>query len=240
MCRVVLWLMLLLTQRGLYAYEFLNDSSSSVAENEYLESQKLRKPFSKSHWLKAKEGLQYVDEEEEAKPNKPLPSFSGINIPKQLKYILVAFVIIGFLVIVWLIRKDIIQWPKRKNAAFTTLQNTSSKDENLELGNLKLLADHALADQNYPLAMRYVYLSAIQQLVLHKILVWKKGLPNRAILKTIKIQEQYRLAAFLFVEFEKAHYGALPVSYDQFQNYSEIYTAFVHTFSPILRHVEKK
>lgn len=239
----ILWLWLILMQVNLYGYDFVNDSSSWEAERQYLESQNVKKPFSKSSWEKAKKGLTYAEDKEVAEPKrKENISFTGFNLPPQLKYILMGFVVLGLLVaIAYIAKSSIIRWPQRlRKSNFKVLDNTEPQNGNLELHQLKLLAEQALAEKNFALAMRFVYLSAIQLLVGHKVLVWKKGIPNKAILKSIKSVEQHRLAAFLFLEFEKAHYGAVPVGSEQYSIYSDIYTAFSNTFSPTPNHAEQK
>lgn len=241
MFRRMVWLWFVLVQGNLYGYEFVNDSSSYEAEQKYFESHQIKKPFSKSSWEKAKKGLVYAEDADKPKEAKNT-SLPALNIPPQLKYIFIGFLVLGLLVaIAFIAKSSIITWPQRlRKSTFKMLDNADQQEGNLELHQLKLLSEQALAEKNFALAMRYVYLSAIQLLIGHNVLMWKKGLPNRAILKSIKAQEQHRLAAFLFLEFEKSHYGAVPVGIEQYNNYSDNYTAFTNTFSPAPHHAEQK
>jgi len=215
------------------AVDFQSDSVSEVEEARYLEKEVSSKtPFSEARWNAAKAGTNYVPEEEEKPENvkrKQPVNFNFLPDLSSLKYVFIAFTIIAIIVLVlYNFKSTLFTWVSSKpKTKFVLLESEKLDDQDLLLQDLQKLLSDALAAKEYALAIRLVYLSTLQQLIQHRLIVWKKELPNRNILRQIKVEQVYKDAYPIFKGFEQVWYGQKPVQQLDYDQMNRLYTHFL-------------
>lgn len=85
-----------------------------------------------------------------------------------LIYLLLA-ILVGYFILKMLLGRDVSTFFNRKSAAIAPL---TSKEEHIESINLDAYISDALAQKNYRLAIRYMYLKSLKELSLVNIISW--------------------------------------------------------------------
>ena len=77
--------------------------------------------------------------------------------------------------------------------------------------------DHAIADGNYRLATRYLYLQVLKKLSDKGFIQWQLNKTNTDYLLEVAAKPWHQVFRMLTYNFEYTWYGEIPVSHDSFQ-----------------------
>ncbi len=165
--------------------------------------------------------------------------FDGVDAPRGmgmrwlfifLKYL---FISLGVAAIVFIILKlagvDIRGLIKRKSAdasiPFTeTLENIHEIDFDLNI-------DQAIAQHNYRLAVRLLYLKALKQLSDAQLINWQIDKTNAAYVNELTNPNQREAFAVLTRQFEFVWYGEFAINSQGFQNIKTLFSNFKQTLA---------
>lgn len=159
-----------------YAEEYL-------AQSEYIYEETLRE---KNWFERIKERIENAWNQFWAKLWEGVEISGFWNVFFQLVPYLLVFVLMGLLV--WLAMKFSGGGSTDRPIGFS---NLSPDEVLLRSDNLKTLAEEALKNQDYRLALRYRYLLVLQQLIHRKLIVWKSSKTN------LDYQKELRETPFL-------------------------------------------
>ncbi len=136
---------------------------------------------------------------------------------KQLKYLIYLLIAGVFIFLIYRMvlqmRQKTIDKPKKK-IVFEHLQEA---EENLRQAQLQPALDAALQSQNYPLALRIMYLMVLAHLDAEGRIQWKKDKTNRDYQKELKAHTLLPVFQSLTEAFEQTWYGKTPINAQQFE-----------------------
>jgi hypothetical protein len=163
--------------------------------------------------------------------------FDGVDAPQHtnllfivLKYL---FLSLGIAAIVFIVLKlagvDVRGLIKRKPAdariPFTeTLENIHEIDFDLNI-------DQAIAEHNYRLAVRLLYLRALKQLNDAQLINWQIDKTNAAYINELTNANQREAFAVLTRQFEFVWYGEFAINSQAFQNIKTLFSNFKQTLA---------
>jgi len=163
--------------------------------------------------------------------------FDSVDAPRNtnwlfffLKYL---FISLGIAAIVFIVLKlagvDVRGLIKRKSAEagipFTeTLENIHEIDFDLNI-------DQAIAQHNYRLAVRLLYLRALKQLSDAQLIHWQIDKTNEAYVNELTNPNQREAFAVLTRQFEFVWYGEFAINNQGFQNIRTLFSNFKQTLA---------
>lgn len=163
--------------------------------------------------------------------------FDGIDTPRNALWLIVflkyLFISLGIAAIVFIILKlagvDVRGLFKRKSVdagiPFTeTLENIHEIDFDLNL-------DKAIAQHNYRLAVRLLYLRALKQLSDAQLIHWQIDKTNAAYVNELANPNQREAFAILTRQFEFVWYGEFAINSQAFQNIKTLFSNFKQTLA---------
>lgn len=197
-------------------------------ENKYYEEGVEKRNIDEGSWKKAIEGLDYSKtvkpkkkKETTTTPTDPpdFPNLFGDGVFFQWLFrglLLIA----GVVVIVLIVRSMIQMKPTPKDVVF---QNQSIDkfdlehiEENLHVAELDPLIQRAIAQENYPMAIRLYYLAILKKLSEQKLVVWKKDKTNRDYLRELGLSPLNQPFQESTRDFEWVWYGDGAVGKQEF------------------------
>jgi hypothetical protein len=231
--RYILFVTVMFLCQVVLGVNFQNDSLSEIEKKHYLEENiSSTASFSEARWKAAKEGTKYLPEEEQKpqkiKHNEPF-QFNILPDLSVLKYVFIAFTIVTIIVLIlYNFRNSIFHWTAPKpQKKFEVLEPKDLDDQELIWKDLQKLLTEAITAKEYALAIRLVYMSTLQKLIQHKFIVWKKELPNRHILRQIKMNKIYEDTHLIFKNYEQVWYGKKQVQEQDYEQINRLYTHFL-------------
>lgn len=211
---------------------FVNDSLSKEEERRYMESNVSKNYFSKDRWKAAKEGIRYQKDKEEKQQaekttNPDLPfSLEGI---KYFIFGVVIILLIAFLTFLAM-QLNLKKAPK-KALEIETFSDNPEKEEDLLSLDLDPQIQEAIQKQNFNIAVRLLYLLALQRLVKAQLLRWSKDQTNRHMLYLLHNKPFSPLLQTIFSTYESTWFGQKTIDTAGFQG-------FQSTHSDLLRQIE--
>ena len=221
MCRSLLLLLGLLWHFHTFGQSGASDSLAKAEVDPYLkESIQNDRYFSKEDWEKAKNGINYRDEEKVLSKQAPEiepPKVWSLGTLKYVLYLVIGGIIIAFLV--WLAQQinNTPRIPKLTSTVVESGENLSK--EELMLLDLEAMIPQAIQNKDYYLATRLLYLKALQLLVLKGIIEWRKDQTNRTILGQLPLQEMQQSTKTVFSQYEIVWYGQKNMLESEFQSF---------------------
>ncbi len=211
-------------------------------EQRYYDEEVEIRNIDENSWKKAIEGLDYSKEVKRRKKKDASPGNTG-DLPNNAFFGNGAFFLWLFrgmlllvaIVAILLIIKNVVQLkPKPKNLAIQ-VKNTGEIDlerieENLNTADLDPLLQHAIAQENYTLAVRLYYLSILKKLSQQKLVFWKKDKTNRDYLRELSATNLYQPFQESTRAFEWVWYGDAVVDK---QDFDRLQGQFQNTLSLI-------
>ncbi len=163
--------------------------------------------------------------------------FDGVNAPKNMSWLFAflkyLFIALGIAAIVFIILKLagvdvrglIKRKPKDAGVPFTeTLENIHEIDFDLNI-------DQAIAQHNYRLAVRLLYLRALKQLSDAQLIHWQIDKTNAAYINELANPNQREAFAVLTRQFEFVWYGEFTINNQSFQNIKTLFSNFKQTLA---------
>ncbi len=163
--------------------------------------------------------------------------FDGVDTPKSMNWLFTflkyLFISLGVAAIVFIILKlagvDVRGLIKRKpvdaGVPFTeTLENIHEIDFDLNI-------DRAIAQHNYRLAVRLLYLKALKQLSDAQLIHWQIDKTNAAYVNELANPNQREAFAVLTRQFEFVWYGEFAINNHAFQNIKTLFGNFKQTLA---------
>jgi hypothetical protein len=163
--------------------------------------------------------------------------FDGVDAPRSTNWLLFflkyLFISLGIAAIVFIILKlagvDVRGLIKRKpvdaGVPFTeTLENIHEIDFELNI-------DQAIAQHNYRLAVRLLYLKALKQLSDAQLIHWQIDKTNAAYVNELANPQQREAFAVLTRQFEYVWYGEFAINKQAFQNIKTLFGNFKQTLA---------
>ncbi len=127
--------------------------------------------------------------------------------------------------LVWFIARSNIdnQIMRQHQASKVTL---TEEEELLMTRNLEKMADEAIENKQYRLAIRYSYLNSIKRLDLKRIIKYANDKTNFEYLKEIENKDLYKIFKYLTIAYEQIWYGQMQFDEVYFQNLQQQYKSF--------------
>ena len=105
----------------------------------------------------------------------------------------------------------------------------TEEEELLMTQNLEKMADDAIENEQYRLAIRYLYLNCIKRLDLKGIIKYANDKTNFEYLKEIEFKELSKIFRQLTIAYEQTWYGQMQFDETYFQNLNQQYETFHNT-----------
>ncbi|RRO17194.1 hypothetical protein [Mesohalobacter salilacus] len=102
----------------------------------------------------------------------------------------------------------------------------TEEEELLMTRNLEKMADEAIENQQFRLAIRYLYLNSIKRLDLKDIIKYANDKTNFEYLKEIEFKELSKIFKHLTIAYEQTWYGQMQFDEVYFQNLQQQYETF--------------
>jgi len=187
--------------------------------------------FSRDTWEEAIDGLDYGDvEQREEKPQKDKsakPPISG-NAAGAVRALLIVLAVVAVAMLIAIL----LGVGKAKNKKLKDQEITiDNLEENLPESDVDPFLRQALAEEDYRLAVRLLYLRTLQQLAAGRLIEWKRDKTNREYLLETRHQPWSGEWRSLTQIFERIRYGGQAIEKDTFASLHERFKAFQHTIS---------
>lgn len=210
-----------------YEYE-VPATYSWVNENNYYEEKVETRNIDETSWEKAIEGLDYSKtikpkKEKEKKPapvdSPDLPDIFGDG--NFFQWLFRGLLLLAGIFIIVLIVKNMIEMkPAPKDVAIQAhlVENLDLQhlEENLNTADLDPLIQRAIAQENYPIAVRLYYLAILKKLSQQQLVVWKKDKTNRDYLRELSLSPLYQPFQEATRDFEWVWYGDGAIKKEEF------------------------
>ncbi|NBC58702.1 MAG: hypothetical protein GVY05_10530 [Bacteroidetes bacterium] len=105
----------------------------------------------------------------------------------------------------------------------------TEEEELLMTRDLEKLANEAISNEQYRLAIRYLYLNCIKRLDLKGIIKYANDKTNFEYLKEIEFKELSKIFKQLTIAYEQTWYGQMQFDETYFQNLNQQYETFHNT-----------
>ncbi|QTY28091.1 hypothetical protein [Flavobacterium sp. CS20] len=141
---------------------------------------------------------------------------------KVLPYLIL---VVAVVFLIWFIARSNIdnQIMRQHKTSKVTL---TEEEELLMTRNLEKMADKAIENQQYRLAIRYLYLNSIKRLDLKGIIKYTNDKTNFEYLREIEFNELSKIFKHLTIAYEQTWYGQMQFDEVYFQNLQQQYEAF--------------
>lgn len=221
----------------------VEDYYSGFNELEYYDEAIEPRSSSDADWEKAVAGLDYSTSQPRKKkkePSEPAPVPPGRSLSFGdagfFQWLFRALLLIGGIAIIVLIVRSMIQMkavPKDQRFDTQSIENLDLQhiEENLHTADLDPLLQRAIAQGNYPLAVRLYYLAMLKKLSEGKFVYWKKDKTNRDYLSELSatpLHQPFREATFAF---EWVWYGDAPIGASDFERLQVQFKEFLSLIS---------
>ncbi len=224
-------------------------SGQDARGNLYHEEDIQEHPFDEDRWEEIVEGLDYTEQirevkkretvnaqqgqegrdyEESARPPFSLNQGSGIM---KILIILLAIVVLVFL-LRGLMGSDLKVKNKKikKKGEAIDIQRI---EEDIENADLQHFIDQALKNEQYALAIRLYYLSALKELTLKKTIKWKKDKTNLDYLSEMRSSEHFHSFRSITQIFERVWYGEHPLDREGFLKLEPEFKQFINHLNEV-------
>lgn len=163
------------------------------------------------------------------KAMRPIGDFFGTSAEQMLNFLVYTAIIISVLAILYLLLKNtfgIATTDGYKSSGISYLIT----EEEIRTTDFEALMNEALGDQQYRLAVRYLYLKSLQRLVNRRIIDWKSEKTNRDYLLELPMGELRQGFGRLTLLFEYVWYGEFNVDRDRFEQFRNQFQQFEKSF----------
>ncbi len=187
--------------------------------------------FSREIWEEATRELDYGEVgTKEVKPTKNKPQrepLSG-NAAGAVRVLLIVLAVIAIAILIAILMGV----GRAKNKKLKDQEITIDKlEENLPESDVDPFLQKALADEDYRLAVRLLFLRTLQQLAGNRMIKWKRDKTNREYLIETSHQSWSGEWRSLTQIFERIRYGGQAIDRAQFTSLYERFKAFQDTIS---------
>lgn len=187
-------------------------SEEYPTDEEYLTEELEVEKFDRDEWKKLTEDIDYSEKKIKEKKKKEPQEFNPEGVAAIGKFLMYLVIAIGVGAIIFIISKLITEGnfsfkKNRKIKAGSVTYDLDEIEENLPDVELKTPIEKAIADGNYPLAIRLYYLSIIQELSANEIITWKREKTNFEYIRemrTHRLGNDFRNVTQIF---ERVWYG---------------------------------
>lgn len=133
-----------------------------------------------------------------------IESLFGVQLsPEAYKFIefliyLLLAILVGYFILKMLLGRDVSSFFNRKSAAIAPL---TSKEEHIEGINLDAYITEALAEKNYRLAIRYMYLKSLKELSLINVISWHFDKTNTDYyneIDNLEVKRSFKKVSYLY------------------------------------------
>jgi hypothetical protein len=188
--------------------------------------------LSRETWEEAVEGLDYgeVKQQEDKPPKDSNPQRDTIsgNAAGAVRLLLIALAVIAIAILIAIL----LGVGKAKNKKLKDQEITiDTLEENLPESDVDPFLRQALANEDYRLAVRLLYLGTLQQLANNRLIEWKRNKTNREYLIETRYRpwsEEWRSLTHIF---ERIRYGGQTIDKNTFESLHQRFEAFRHTIS---------
>lgn len=181
-------------------------------------------------WQELTENLDYPTQELDVITSEDAGQVSNwgrwVKKLKYLIYVLIAGVFIFLIYRLVLQMKNSAQEKPQKKIVFENLEDA---EENLQRADLQPALDAALQNQNYPLALRIMYLMALAHLDAEGGIQWKKDKTNRDYQIELKAHTLLPVFQKLTAAFEQTWYGKTPLHHNQFEPLQGLFALIIQS-----------
>lgn len=196
-----------------------NPSIPDVTENDF---ENLRKELG---YDKTKRALVLRDEyKSRPQERQPQRSYSGpIFLFKMIAYLLVGLLVIGVIYLVFSnVKID-------RDTAVGELEEEEYKIEDIEEIDADALYKQAVANQNYRVAIRMLFIKTLQKLEKKEYIEWTVDKTNRDFYREISnasVKGSFREVSTIY---ERVWYGDTELDRDSFRNFDQRFLHFLNT-----------
>ena len=154
----------------------------------------------------------------------------GANPAPFIKYFLIGILTFGVTYLIFrLLKIDFIRlFKKRQNPEPIPYHEFT---EDIHAINFDDTIAKAIADKNYRLAVRLLYLRSLKQLNDAGLIKWRLEKTNLAYLSELENEEHKKLFGLLTLRFEYVWYGDFPINKDVFQNIDALFSELKNRLS---------
>lgn len=187
--------------------------------------------LNQEEWRKLAEDIDYSENYRTPKPKqrdftpKKRRTFNGLGTIR----IILATLIIGVLVVVlYLILKKLLNFFDErvpKGDLKTIIENL---EENIHTADFETLLANALANKEFKLAVRILYLKTIKQLADKEIIKWKKEKTNGHYIREIVSPQLSSIFSFLTLAYENAWFSTYQVNELKYNKLSKHFNDFIN------------
>ena len=201
--------------------------SAQNPQEEYLQTNLEQRPFSDERYSKLTEDIDYTEENYERKKiNKkneaPPVKFEGLGAVLKFIFILSGIALLAFLLIKALTNENLFS-PRDKKLKPATIIDLEKIEENLEETELQDPLQQAIADGNFPLAVRLYYLAVLKNLSLNKKIKWKKDKTNGEYLRELAGTSIFEEFQKITLVFERIWYGKMELTQADFSEVEKLF-----------------
>jgi hypothetical protein len=182
--------------------------------------------LSRETWEEAVEGLDYGEvKQQENKPTKEKPQrdiISG-NATGAVRALLIVLAVIAIAILIAIL----LGVGKAKNKKLKDQEiSIDSLEENLPESDVDPFLQQALADEDYRLAVRLLYLGTLQQLANNRLIEWRRNKTNREYLIETSYRPWSEEWRSLTQIFERIRYGGQAIDKQAFESLHQRFAAF--------------
>ena len=211
------------------AFSILGSDEKNENLEQYQQSDIKEMQFDKAKWESIVEDLDYppepLEEKKEAENADFTLSPTTIAVIKHLSIGLVIGVL-SFLVFKILSAETTVEnaeISKREQTAF----GLEEAAQNIHQADLDILLKNALDLKDFRLAIRVYYLLALKHLSSASLIDWKKDKTNAAYISELLGDKHYSTFQQLTISFERAWYGNLKISEQEYNNVAPVFQNFL-------------
>lgn len=214
------------------AIVLISPGSMSAQEEQLTEKSNHALPLDKEKWAEISRKTDYSEHFKEVKPRKEKPAKElkkkqALSFKDLFRPILYVLIIGALAIAIFIILKRFLKFFDERVPLSKLSDIVENLEEQLQRADFDALIEKALAEKQYRLAIRILYLKVIKQLSDQSLIHWKKNKTNGHYVREMARYDSGGKFAFLTLVYEQCWFGNYQVDQANFSLLSHAFYRFI-------------